>query len=47
MRDAAIDPAWQVETARRHRARVVELDAGHFPFFTQPADLADLLSSLA
>ena len=47
MRDVAIDPAWQVETARAHGAQVIELDAGHFAFFTQPAELADVLTSLA
>jgi hypothetical protein len=47
MRDAAIDPGWQVATARAHGARVIELDAGHFAFFTQPEELADVLSSLA
>jgi pimeloyl-ACP methyl ester carboxylesterase len=47
MRDAAIDPVWQVATARAHGARLIELDAGHFPFFTQPDALADVLSSLA
>jgi pimeloyl-ACP methyl ester carboxylesterase len=45
-RDAAIDPAWQVRTARAHGLRVIELDSGHSPFFTQPAELADALSSL-
>jgi hypothetical protein len=47
MRDAAIDPGWQVSTATARGARVLELDAGHSPFFTQPAELAELLSSLA
>lgn len=47
MRDAAIAPAWQVRTAGAHGARVVELDAGHSPFFTQPGELAELLSELA
>ncbi|MGZ4292037.1 MAG: alpha/beta fold hydrolase [Gaiellaceae bacterium] len=47
MRDAAVDPAWQVETARRHGAHVVELEAGHSPFFTQPDKLAQVLDSLA
>jgi hypothetical protein len=47
MRDAAIDPGWQVRTAEEHGARFVELDAGHSPFFTQPGELAELLSSLA
>lgn len=47
MRDAAIDPAWQVRTGHEHGLRVIELDAGHSPFFTQPAELADALSSVA
>jgi hypothetical protein len=47
MRDAAIEPAWQVATAQAHGAQVIELDAGHFAFFTQPKQLADVLSSLA
>ena len=44
LRDAAIDPGWQVRTATTRGARVLELDAGHSPFFTQPAALAELLS---
>ncbi len=47
LRDAAVDPDWQVRTAREHGARVIELDAGHSPFLTQPEELAGLLSSLA
>jgi len=46
MRDAAIDPDWQIRTARAHGARVIELDSGHSPFITQPDELAELLSSL-
>ncbi len=46
LRDAAIEPDWQIRTARDHGARVIELDAGHSPFLTQPADLANILSSL-
>jgi Alpha/beta hydrolase family len=37
LRDAAIEPDWQIRTARTHGARVIELDSGHSPFFTQPA----------
>jgi hypothetical protein len=37
---------WQIRTAETHGARVIELDSGHSPFFTQPAELADILSSL-
>jgi predicted alpha/beta hydrolase family esterase len=47
MRDVAIDPEWQVATARAHGAQLIELDAGHFAFFTQPDELAGVLSSLA
>ena len=47
LKDAAIDPDWQIHTARTRRARVIELDSGHSPFFTQPDELADMLSSLA
>ena len=47
LRDAAVDPGWQVRTARSHGARVIELDSGHSPFFTQPDELAGILSSLA
>ena len=46
LRDAAIKPAWQIATAREHGARLVELDSGHSPFFTQPNELADALDSL-
>jgi hypothetical protein len=47
LRDAAIKPAWQIATGRRHGARVIELDSGHSPFFTQPGELADVLATLA
>jgi pimeloyl-ACP methyl ester carboxylesterase len=47
MRDGAVDGDWQVRTAKAHGAHVVELDAGHSPFFTQPDELAAILSSLA
>ncbi len=47
MRDAAIDPAWQVATGKRHGAHVIELDAGHSPFITQPYELAGVLDALA
>ena len=45
-RDMAIEPAWQLEKARAAHARIVELDAGHSPFLTQPGELTDLLESL-
>ena len=47
LRDAAIEPAWQIAAAREYGARVIELDSGHSPFFTQPAELADVLAALA
>jgi len=47
LRDAAIDPAWQLRTARAYGARVIELDSGHSPFLTQPDELADVLDALA
>ncbi len=46
-RDAVLDFGWQVQTAKEHRLQVVELDAGHSPFITQPVELAGLLASLA
>ena len=46
MRDRAIDPEWQVAQARRHGATLIELDSGHSPFFTQPAELAEMLTTL-
>jgi pimeloyl-ACP methyl ester carboxylesterase len=47
MRDAAVDPDWQVRTAKTHGARVVQMQCGHSPFFTQPDELADVLDALA
>lgn len=47
LRDAAIDPGWQIRTATTHGAQVIELDMGHSPFLTHPEDLAEVLSSLA
>jgi pimeloyl-ACP methyl ester carboxylesterase len=46
-KDAAIEPEWQVRKARAAGARVVEIDSGHSPFFTQPDELAELLDGLA
>jgi pimeloyl-ACP methyl ester carboxylesterase len=46
MRDRAIDPHWQVAQARRHGATLIELDSGHSPFFTQPGELAEILTTL-
>ena len=47
LRDAAIDPSWQIRTAQAHGARVIELDSGHSPFITQPDELAEVLDTLA
>jgi pimeloyl-ACP methyl ester carboxylesterase len=47
MKDAAIEPAWQVGKARAAGARIVELETGHSPFFTHPGELADVLDELA
>jgi alpha/beta hydrolase family protein len=47
LRDRAVDPGWQVRTARAHGARLIELDAGHSPFITQPDELAAILAALA
>jgi pimeloyl-ACP methyl ester carboxylesterase len=47
LRDAAIDPSWQIRTAQVHGARVIELDSGHSPFITQPDELAEVLDTLA
>ena len=46
-RDRCIDGAWQLRTGQAYGARVVELDAGHSPFFTQPEELAHLLDAFA
>src|SRR4029078_6586594 len=47
LRDAAIKATWQIATGHADGARVIELDAGHSPFFTQPGELAELLAALA
>jgi Alpha/beta hydrolase family len=47
LRDAAIDPAWQVSAGSAYAGQVLTLDAGHSPFFTHPIELADLLDSVA
>ena len=46
--DRAINPDW-VRTAARERLGVeaIELDGGHSPFMTRPAELAAVLGSLA
>jgi pimeloyl-ACP methyl ester carboxylesterase len=45
--DACIDPGWQIRMAAQHGTRRVAIDAGHSPFFTQPAELAAVLDTLA
>ena len=47
LRDATVDPAWQLRAGRELFERAVTLDAGHFPFLTHPAATADRLVSLA
>jgi pimeloyl-ACP methyl ester carboxylesterase len=47
LRDACIAPEWQLRAGAAHAGRVVTIDAGHSPFFTHPAELADLLESVA
>ena len=47
MQDAAIEPEWQLRKAREAGARIVELETGHSPFFTHPAELTDVLDGLA
>ena len=46
-KDAAIEPEWQVRKAREAGARIVELETGHSPFVTHPAELTDILDGLA
>jgi pimeloyl-ACP methyl ester carboxylesterase len=46
--DRAINPDWVREAARdRLGTEAVEIDGGHSPFLTRPAELARLLDSLA
>ncbi len=46
--DAAIAPAWSRGAARtRLGVDPIELDGGHSPFLARPAELADVLASLA
>ena len=47
LRDEVVKPAWQVRAGREHVGRVLELDAGHSPFLTHPAELAELLTSVS
>jgi pimeloyl-ACP methyl ester carboxylesterase len=45
--DMAIPVEWQRERFASRADEVVELEAGHSPFFSQPAAVADLLAELA
>jgi hypothetical protein len=36
-----------VRTGKEHGLEVIELDAGHSPFLTQPVELAGILASLS
>jgi pimeloyl-ACP methyl ester carboxylesterase len=45
--DAIVSPEWQLATGRKLFRTVLELDTGHFPMLTHPAELADLLEQLA
>ncbi len=47
LRDALVAPNWQVEAGAVHLGRVIELDTGHFPMLTDPAQLADVLETVA
>ncbi len=48
LRDAAVLPAWQGAVAREVLGvEPIELDAGHFPMITHPAELAGILGTLA
>jgi pimeloyl-ACP methyl ester carboxylesterase len=45
--DRATNPAWGRQAARdRLGVEAVEIDGGHSPFLTRPAELADLMDSL-
>ena len=45
-RDEAITPAWQRRVPAELGMDMVEIDASHSPFWSRPADLADILASL-
>lgn len=44
--DRALAPDWQREAAAQHRLSVMELDGGHSPFLSRPAELAAVLLGL-
>ncbi|MBY0423968.1 MAG: hypothetical protein K2Q06_16820, partial [Parvularculaceae bacterium] len=43
LRDACLPVSWQEKFARRLRARIVRLDAGHQAMTTRPHALAEIL----
>jgi pimeloyl-ACP methyl ester carboxylesterase len=45
--DRCVNPDWSRRSAARLGADVVEIDGGHSPFLSRPAELADLLVGLA
>jgi pimeloyl-ACP methyl ester carboxylesterase len=48
LRDAGVRPEWQLSAAREVlNVEPHELDAGHFPMLTHPAELADFLEGVA
>lgn len=44
--DRTLRPDWSRREARRTKATLLEIDAGHCPHVSQPAQLAELLSDL-
>ena len=47
LRDALVDPTWQLAAGRRTCGTVIERDAGHFAMLTHAERLADVLESIA
>jgi pimeloyl-ACP methyl ester carboxylesterase len=44
--DRAVGPAWSRRAAAGIGADLIEMDGGHSPFYSRPAELADVLASL-
>jgi pimeloyl-ACP methyl ester carboxylesterase len=44
--DRAVGPAWSRRAATMIGADLIELDGSHSPFYSRPAELADVLASL-
>jgi pimeloyl-ACP methyl ester carboxylesterase len=44
--DRAVGPAWSRRAAAGIGADLIEIDGGHSPFYSRPAELADVLASL-